>query len=102
VCVGSLPALQPCERPSIRHFDSISAKRNGKLEKPERILPTDTFREIELTDGIKGFFYEGCGAYCTSRVQWKYQSVLYTVYARFGEQPVLVKIANSAIVAGPR
>lgn len=33
---------------------------------------------------------------------WEYRGVMYYVYARFGEQPILVKIANSMIEAGER
>lgn len=100
VCVSYLK--RGCDRPTLRHFDSIVAQRNTELKRPSNIGIRDTFREIDLARGIHGFFYEGCGAYCTSSVRWKYQGIVYSVYARFGEQPILVKIANSMIEAGER
>lgn len=102
VCVNDLKLKEGCNRPTIRHFDSISAMRNIELKRPSFVGSQDTFREIELARGIQGFFYKGCGNYCTSSVKWKYRGVVYSVYARFGEQPILVKIANSMIEAGER
>jgi hypothetical protein len=100
VCV-SFPKVG-CSRPTLGHFDSISAMRNGKLERPSHIGPLDTFREIELAGGIQGFFSKSCGTNCTASVRWKYRDVVYQVYAQPGEQSILVKIANSMIEAGER
>jgi hypothetical protein len=93
---------QSCRRPPSRHFDFIMANRSEELNPPDWVGPRDTFREIELSGGIQGFFHEACGVYCISTVRWKYRGVVYTVIARFGEQPILVKIANSMIEAGER
>ncbi|MBL1174730.1 hypothetical protein [Pantanalinema sp. GBBB05] len=100
VCIG-VPR-RGCDTQTFHPFNSISAMRDGELKRPSRIGLRDTFREIELARDIPGFFYEGCGAYCTSSVRWKYRGVVYSVKARSGKQPILVKIANSMIEAGER
>jgi hypothetical protein len=93
-----------CLGPTRRQFNSFSASVVDGKSLPSRSEidpgPRDTFQGIELVHGIQGIFYEGCGAYCSSFVEWNYQGVLYQVNARFGEQPLLVRIANSAIEAG--
>lgn len=93
--------LAPDCRAGACYFGSFSAERNGQFTEPSD-LPRDTFRIIQLATGLKGVFYNGCGAYCTAIVEWKSKGVLYRVTGKNGQQAELVKLANSAIRAGAR
>ncbi len=92
----------PTCRAGACYFGSLSAERHGKLFSPVDSLPRDTFRQIELVNGVKGIFFNGCGAYCTAFVEWQYQGILYRVTGKNGRQQALVETANSAIAAGVR
>ncbi|MBW4472283.1 MAG: hypothetical protein KME45_18045 [Stenomitos rutilans HA7619-LM2] len=89
------------KRPLTRDFDGFSAHKNGAFSSSSRLLK-DTFRAIQLANGIEGIFSESCGTYCVSYLEWKYQGVLYRIKGRGEQQQDLVEMANSAIAAGPR
>jgi hypothetical protein len=79
----------------------ITAEKGGDfMKKIEGV--TKTLKTIQLAKGTKGFFHNGCGAYCTASAQWKNQGVLYTVAIKNGREVETLKIANSAIEAGQR
>ncbi len=82
-------------------FGIIEAKRNEPFSSPTR-LPQDTYRSIELAGGMRGIYFNNCGAYCTAFVEWQRLGVLYRVTRKNGTQQEVVQIANSAIQAGQR
>lgn len=63
---------------------------------------TKTYKKVELVGGMKGIFHNGCGAYCTATLQWKYQGFLYSIYLKNGLEKDAIAIGNSAIKAGVR
>ncbi len=83
------------------YFGTIEAKRNEPFSPPSR-LPQDTYRSIELAGGIRGIYFNNCGAYCTAFVEWQRLGVLYRVTRKNGRQQEVVQIANSALQAGQR
>ena len=79
----------------------IGAQKGGEFtQRMEGV--TKTLKNLQLAKGTKGVFHNGCGAYCTASVEWKFQGVLYTVALKNGREVDAVKIANSAIEAGRR
>lgn len=84
------------------YIGSISAERGGEPAQPPPRGFRSEFKTIKLARGTQGIFYNGCGAYCTALVEWQYQGILYRVTMKNGLEEILVKIANSAIEAGPR
>lgn len=83
------------------YFGTIEAKRNQPFSPPSQ-LPQDTYRSIELAGGIRGIYFNNCGAYCTAFVEWQRLGVLYRVTRKNGRQQEVVQIANSALQAGQR
>ncbi|MBE9227354.1 hypothetical protein IQ264_18155 [Phormidium sp. LEGE 05292] len=83
------------------YIGSIEAERGGEFIKPERGI-TRAFKRVRLAGGNQGVFHNGCGAYCTATLEWKYQGILYRVTIKNGEEKDLIAIANSAIQAGRR
>lgn len=83
------------------YFGTIEAKRNEPFSPPSR-LPQDTYRSIELAGGMRGIYFNNCGAYCTAFVEWQRLGVLYRVTRKNGTQQEVVRIANSALQAGQR
>ena len=83
------------------YFGTIEAKRNEPFSPPSQ-LPLDTYRSIELAGGIRGIYFNNCGAYCTAFVEWQRLGVLYRVTRKNGRQQEVVQIANSALQAGQR
>ncbi len=81
---------------------SISGKIGGEPAQPPPRGFRSEFKTIKLARGTQGVFFNVCGAYCTALVEWQYQGVLYRVTMKNGLEEILVKIANSAIEAGPR
>jgi hypothetical protein len=65
-------------------------------------------RRVALSDGRRGWFTPtGCGASCAPpQIQWTERGRLFTIQARVGTQSTerreLVRLANSAIINGPR
>jgi len=97
--------LTPGCRAGACYVGSFTAERNGQFtEMPDgqEINPMDTFRNIQLANGVQGVFYNACGAYCTAMVEWRSKDILYRVVGKNGEQADLVQLANSAIKAGAR
>ncbi len=82
-------------------FGIIEAKRNEPFSPPSQ-LPRDTYRSIELAGGMRGIYFNNCGAYCTAFVEWQRLGVLYRVTRKNGTQQEVVQIANSALQAGQR
>ena len=83
------------------YFGTIEAKKNEPFSPPSQ-LPLDTYRSIELAGGIRGIYFNNCGAYCTAFVEWQRLGVLYRVTRKNGRQQEVVQIANSALQAGQR
>ena len=82
-------------------FGIIEAKRSEPFSPPSQ-LPRDTYRSIELAGGLRGIYFNNCGAYCTAFVEWQRLGVLYRVTRKNGTQQEVVQIANSALEAGQR
>ncbi len=82
-------------------FGSIEAKRDEPFSPPSQ-LPRDTYRSIELAGGMKGTYFQTCGNYCTTSVEWQRLGVLYRISLKNGRQSDVVAIANSALQAGQR
>ena len=65
-------------------------------------------RRVALANGRTGWFTPtGCGASCSApQIQWTERGRLFTIQARVGTQATerreLVRMANSAIIHGPR
>jgi hypothetical protein len=63
---------------------------------------------VRLSNGRRGWFTPtGCGASCSPpQVQWRERGYTYTIQARVGNQSTerreIVRLANSAIINGPR
>ncbi|MEA2179996.1 MAG: hypothetical protein QOG77_3293 [Solirubrobacteraceae bacterium] len=63
---------------------------------------------VALADGRRGWFTPtGCGASCSPpQIQWRERGHTYTIQARVGdgttERREIVRLANSAIINGPR
>jgi hypothetical protein len=81
---------------------SFSAERGVEL--------VEELEQVELAGGVRGS-YKGltCGASCSpAMVQWVFDGVLYTIQLKLnaggeaGDRRELLKLANSAISAGPR
>ncbi len=82
-------------------FGTIEAKRNEPFSPPSQ-LPRDTYRGIELAGGMRGIYFQTCGNYCISYVEWQRLGVLYRISIKNGRQSDVVQIVNSALQAGPR
>ena len=67
------------------------------------MAPNPKYRRVELADGIVGRFRPiRCGASCSAaKVQWRQDSVAYEIQYK-GTKRQMVRLANSAINAGPR
>jgi len=87
---------------TVCYVASISGKIGEEPAQPPHRGPRSEFKTIKLARGTQGVFFNVCGAYCTALVEWQYQGVLYRVTMKNGLEELLVKIANSAIEAGPR
>jgi hypothetical protein len=90
-CQGSTP----CSR------GAISGEKGGDFITPMDGV-TKSYKKVELVGGMKGIFHNGCGAYCTATLQWKYQGFLYSIYLKNGLEKDTIAIGNSAIKAGVR
>ncbi|MCY7385960.1 MAG: hypothetical protein LH628_26025 [Microcoleus sp. CAN_BIN18] len=82
-------------------FGTIEAKKNEPFSPPSQ-LPRDTYRSIELAGGMRGTYFQNCGNYCISYVEWQRLGVLYRVSIKNGRQSEVVRIANSALQVGQR
>ena len=94
-----LDAAPDCGGANACFVASFTAKRGG--------TPFGQTR-VRLRGGRTGHFTPlSCGASCSPpQIQWKMGSTLYTIQARVGtqstERRMLVRMANSAILHGPR
>ncbi len=97
--------LTPGCRAGACYVGSFTAERQGRLTSAPEVTELnsrDTFRKIQLANGIEGIYVNTCGAYCTAAVEWQLQGVVYRVVGKNGYQPYLVKLANAAIRSGAR
>ncbi|HEY9631582.1 MAG TPA: hypothetical protein V6C84_30185 [Coleofasciculaceae cyanobacterium] len=100
----------PACRAGACYYGGIEAKRGGQLSENPFTLraPRDlgsiqeSFETVALADGTQAQFINQCGAYCTARLEWQSQDVLYQVTVKNGRRDDLVAIANSAMAAGDR
>ena len=83
------------------YFGTVEAKRDEPVSPPSK-LPNDTYRSIQLANGIRGTFFNICGAYCTAFVEWRNAGALYRITLKNGRQQEVVRMVNSAIQAGQR
>jgi hypothetical protein len=94
-----LDAAPDCGGANACFVAAFSAQRGGR---PFGI------RRVRLRGGRVGRFTPlGCGASCSPpQIQWKQGTTVYTIQARVGtkstERRMLVRMANSAILHGPR
>lgn len=89
-----------CDRSRPYGFQQITGRKGGAFYEAKTLTPGAVYRPIELANHIPGIYLENCvGQRCLSIVQWKQNGILYEIQAQYREQPVLVKIANSAIEA---
>jgi hypothetical protein len=89
----------------IPHCDGATACDIGSLEGKRRPAsrPRPPGTPVRLARGITGYFTRfTCGASCDeSYLRWDYRGYRYTVGLKAGLRPRVVRVANSAIVAGP-
>jgi hypothetical protein len=83
------------------YFGTVESKRDEPVSPPSQ-LPNDTYRSIQLANGMRGTFFNICGSYCTAFVEWRNADVLYRIKLKNGRQQELVQMVNSAIKAGKR
>jgi hypothetical protein len=94
-----LDAAADCGGANACFVASFSAQKGGRPFGRQR---------VRLRGGRSGRFTPlGCGGSCSPpQIQWKQGSTLYTIQARVGtkstERRMLVRMANSAILHGPR
>ncbi len=91
-----------CDRSRAHVFQQLTGRKGLDFYEAKQLAPSAVYRTIELAHKIPGVYLENCvGRTCLSVVQWKQDGMLYEIQAQYREQPVLVKIANSAIEAKP-
>lgn len=91
-----------CDRSSLYSFHQITGHQGRNFYDPKTLTPGAIYRPIELAHKTPGIYLENCvGQRCLSIVQWKQQGILYEIQSQYREQPVLIKLANSAIDADP-
>lgn len=93
--------LKPGCRAGACYYASFAAERNAEFSPPSG-LPRETYRDIQLANGVSGIYANACGAYCTAVVEWRQGNVLYRITGKNGSQPTLMELANSAIRSGQR
>jgi hypothetical protein len=89
------------QRGGAAYFSTVEAKRDEPVSPPSQ-LPNDTYRSIQLANGMRGTFFNICGSYCIASVEWHNGGVLYRIKIKNGRQPELVQMVNSAIKSGRR
>ena len=95
----SLAAIPDCGGANACFVAAFTAQRGGE--------PLGRSR-VRLSNGRRGWFTPtGCGASCSPpQVQWRERGYVYTIQARVGTQQTerreIVRLANSAIINGPR
>jgi len=82
------------------YFGTVEAQRDEPVSPPSQ-LPNDTYRSIQLANGIRGTFFNIFGP-GTAFVEWHNGGVLYRITMKNGRQQEIVQMVNSAIQAGKR
>ena len=96
-----------CDRSALHSFQQLTARNDSTQQDlafvDPKTLPLGViYRPIQLAHHTAGIYLENCvGQSCISVVQWRQDNILYEIQAQYREQPVLVKIANSAINSPP-
>lgn len=96
-----------CDRSTRHSFQQLTARKDFAQKDlaffdPKTLPLGAVYRSIQLAHNTPGIYLENCvGQSCISVVQWKQDNILYEIQAQYREQPVLVKIANSAIKSRP-
>ncbi len=91
-----------CDRSRAYGFQQMTGRKGGAFYEPKTLAPGAVYRPVQLANHTPGVYLENCvGQRCLSVVQWKQNGILYEIQAQYREQPVLVKIANSAIESEP-
>jgi hypothetical protein len=91
-----------CDRFRAYGFQQFIARKGFDFYSPQQLPSNTLYHPIELAHQTPGIYFENCkGQTCVSVVQWKQDGMLYEVQAKYREQSVLVKIANSAIESEP-
>jgi hypothetical protein len=95
----SLAAVPDCGGANACFVATFTAERGGEALGRTR---------VRLANGRRGWFTPtGCGASCSPpQIQWRERGYTYTIQARVGTQQTerreIVRLANSAIINGPR
>jgi hypothetical protein len=82
----------------------FAAKQNAKLAADE------ADKAVRLAHGVKGYYTgKSCGVSCTPpQIEWMYRSVCYTIQFKVNgrnakqDEASIIRMANTAIEAGPR
>ena len=91
-----------CDERAVHSFQQLTARKNSAFFDAKTLPLGAIYRPIELAHHTPGIYLERCiGQSCISVVQWKQDKILYEIQAQYREQPILVKIANSAIESHP-
>ena len=91
-----------CDERAVHSFQQLTARKNSAFFDAKTLPLGAIYRPIELAHHIPGIYLERCiGQSCISVVQWKQDKILYEMQAQYREQPILIKIANSAINSHP-
>ena len=91
-----------CDDRAIHSFQQFTAQKNSAFFEAKTLPLGAIYRPIELAHHTPGIYLERCiEQSCISVVQWKQDKILYEIQAQYREQPILVKMANSAIESSP-
>ena len=91
-----------CDERAGHSFQQLTAQKNSAFFDAKTLPLGAIYRPIELVHHTPGIYLERCiGQSCISVVQWKQDKILYEMQAQYREQPILVRIANSAIESHP-
>ncbi|MGB3533991.1 MAG: hypothetical protein WBA13_10800 [Microcoleaceae cyanobacterium] len=93
-------AVPDCQGATACYLGHIEVEKNGEFQPIEPDLsPRSEYKKVTLANNIEGVFYNGCGAYCTAYIEFKYQNALYRVVLKNGTQADLEQIASNMIVS---
>ena len=91
-----------CDERTVHSFQQLTARKNSAFFDAKTLPLGAIYRPIELAHHTPGIYLERCiGQSCVSVVQWKQDKILYEMQAQYREQPILIKMANSAIESSP-
>ncbi|MEM8804501.1 MAG: hypothetical protein AAGF01_00430 [Cyanobacteria bacterium P01_G01_bin.38] len=90
-----------CQGATACNYGYFEANRNGEFMTAEDIspivrqgIPQDEIVPIRFGNGMSGQFVNTCGAYCSARVQWRLDGILYSAVIKNGMQEATVELAN--------